>query len=112
MEKCTFPIRETTQGKSMPSYKSPKRLQVLIDPYAALVAAEYLQQAARKETAPTLSGMLAYVAQTIREACHSEVPRVLGAHLTEQTEAHLQELLGGIDSLYEDTMADQQDWSE
>jgi hypothetical protein len=89
--------------KIMPTFKLPKNLNVSIEPYAALVVAEYLRQASQKEQAPTLNGMLYYAAETIFDALQKTVPRIRGEHLMEQSEAHIAELLRGIDWLWEDT---------
>jgi hypothetical protein len=93
----------------MPTFRLPPNLKVSIEPYAALVVAEYLRQASQKEQAPTLSGMLYYASTAIFEALQKTVPRIRGEHLMEQSEAHIAELLSGIDWLWEEEIKDRKD---
>jgi hypothetical protein len=93
----------------MPTFKLPPNLKVSIEPYAAIVAAEYLRQASEKEQGPTLSGILYYAATAIFDALKTTVPRIRGEHLMEQSEAHLTELLRGIDWLWEDNIKAQEE---
>jgi hypothetical protein len=102
---ASLEVRQQTYNpntKIMPTFKLPKNLNVSIEPYAALVVAEYLRQASEKEQAPSLSGMLDYAAMTIFDALRRTVPPIRGEHLMEQSEAHIQELLRGVDWLWED----------
>jgi hypothetical protein len=50
--------------------------------------------------------MLDYVSMTIFEALQKTVPRIRGEHLKEQTEAHIAELLRGVDWLWDQTIED------
>jgi hypothetical protein len=91
----------------MPTFRCPPKLIIEIDPYAALQVAECLRLASKKGPVPTLGGVLDYFACTLREAVQGAVPRIRSEHLAEQSEAHLQEMLRGIDRIWEDTCADE-----
>jgi hypothetical protein len=99
-------INRPSTVKIMPTFKRPPKLIIEIDPYAALVVAECLRLASSKAPAPTLGGMLDYAACALWEAVHGRVPRIWGEHLAEQSAAHLQEMLRGVDRIWEDTMQD------
>jgi hypothetical protein len=88
----------------MPTFKRPPKLTIEIDLYLALVVAQYLRLGARHESAPTLSGMLDAAAGDLLEAVQRAISRIRSEHLIEQSEAHLQEMLRGVDRIWEDTM--------
>ena len=90
----------------MPTFKRPPKLTIEIDPYSALIAVHYWRLTGEKEQAPTLSGMLDYVADAILEAVQGKVRQIRSEHLVEQSEAHVQELLRGVDRIWEATMED------
>jgi hypothetical protein len=90
----------------MPVFKRPKPLIVSVDHWAALIAAEYLQAAAKKEKSPTLSSMLDYVASEMIDSVRKTYPRIKAEHLLEQSEALAQELLHGKDRLWEEQHTD------
>jgi hypothetical protein len=95
----------------MPTFKIPKPITVQLDPWLALVTAEYLHTVSDREQAPTLCSMLDSVAAEISVAAYKAYPLLKAEHLLEQTQAYAQELLSGVDTVWEEqtkTMEDDQ----
>jgi len=85
----------------MATFKIPKPITVSLNPWVALVTAKYLHTVVAKEV-PTLGDMLSYVASDIECAVYRAYPLIQAEHLREQTEAYAEELIGGVDTWWEE----------